>query len=119
MPDSAYFELNDDVGLAPSHLTGPDGEPVENPAAGTPDPLTHLSLTIGVPTMVDGEILPVSQTVELEPIPGTRILKVDDQLVANAMRSHPLYHEIDAPSQKDLKGSRKDTEDARAAGKEA
>lgn len=119
MPDSRYFELNDDVGLAPAHLTGSDGQPVENPAAGSPEPLQQVSLVVGVPTMVGGDLVDVAQTVELKPIAGTRILKVDDALVASAMGGHPHFHEIDAPSQKDLKGARSTTEDARAAGEEA
>lgn len=118
MPDPRYFELNDDVGLAPPYLTGSDGQPVENPAAGSPEPLQHVSLVVGVPTMVDGELVDVAQTVELKPIAGTRIVKVDDALVANAMGAHPHFHETDAPSQKDLKAARTTTEDARAASEE-
>lgn len=118
MSDARYFELNDDVGLAPSHIVK-NGQEVENPAAGTPEPISEVSLTVGVPTMVDGELLPIAQTVTLKPIPGTRILKVEDALVANAMGSHPLLHEIDAPSKKDLAGARTTTEDARSAGEEA
>jgi hypothetical protein len=116
--DARYFELNDDVGLAPQYITGKDGEPVVNPAAGSPEPLHHMSLTVGVPTQVGDDILTVPQTVDLTGIPGTRIIKVDDVLVANAMAGHPLFHETEAPSQKDLKAARSTTEDARAASEE-
>lgn len=119
MPESRYYELNDDVGLAPDFITGKDGKPVKNPAAGSPEPLQTVALQVGVPTMVGKDLVQVPQTVELTPIPGTRILKVDDPLVASVMSSHPLYHEIDAPSKKDLAGARSTTEDARTAGQEA
>lgn len=118
MPNSRYFELNEDIGLAPTHLAGSDGQPVENPAAGSPEPLQAVSLVVGVPTMVDGDLVDIATSVELKPIAGTRLVKVDDPLVASAMGSHPHFHEIDAPSQKDLKGARSTTEDARAAGEE-
>lgn len=119
MPDSRYFELRPDIGLAPPYLTGKDGQPVENPAAGTPEPLVEERLTIGVPTKVGNDIIAVPQPVTLKPIPGTRILKVDDPLAASALTGHPNYVEIDAPSAKDLKGARSTTEDARNAGQEA
>lgn len=116
--DARYFELNDDVGLAPTHIIK-NGEEVENPAAGTPEPLAKVTLQVGVPTMVDKELVQVAQTVKLDPIPGTRILKIEDPLVASAMSGHPLYHEIDAPSKKTLDTARSTTEDARNAGQEA
>lgn len=120
MPDSRYFELNDDVGLAPPFLTGKDGKPVENPAAGSPEPVQNVSLVVGVPTQTpSGEIIDVATSVELKAIPGTRILKIDDVLVASAMGGHPHFHEVDAPSKQDLAGARSTTEDARAAGEEA
>lgn len=120
MADARYFELNDDIGLAPSHLTDTEtGQPVENPAAGTPEPLVHFSLTIGVPTMVGADLIQVPETVTLDPIAGTRMLKIEDALVANAMQAHPLFHEVDPPTRKGLTSARKDTEDARQAGKEA
>ena len=119
MPDSRYFELNDDVGLAPQYLTGKDGQPVENPAAGSPEPLVEETLIIGVPAMAGNDIVNVAQEVKLKPIAGTRILKIDDALVANVLATSPKYHEIDAPSKKDLAGARSTTEDARSAGEEA
>lgn len=119
MPDSRYFELNDDVGLAPRYLTGADGQPIENPAAGSPEPLQTVSLVIGVPTQVQGDIVDVATTVELKPIAGTRILKIDDALIASAMGGHPHFHEIDPPKKKDLAEARSTTEDARVAGEEA
>lgn len=118
MPDSRYFELNEDVGLAPKYLTGSDGEPVENPAAGSPEPLQTVSLVVGVPTQVGNDIVDVATSKELKPIAGTRIVKIDDPLIASAMGGHPHFHEIDAPKKKDLAGARSTTEDARAAGEE-
>jgi hypothetical protein len=119
MPDSRYFELAPHIGLAPNFLTGKDGQPVENPAAGSPEPLVEERLTIGVPTMVGKDVIPVPQSVTLKAIPGTRILKVDDPLAASALAAHPNYIEIDAPTKKSLAGARSTTEDARSAGQEA
>lgn len=132
MSEPRFFELNDDVGLAHTHLTGPDGpdsEPVENPAAGSPEPLQRVSLTIGVPTMVAGEVLPVATAVQIEPaarieehtrcrvIPDTRVVEVADPLIANAMSGHPHFHEIDPPTKK-AAAAKAATEAARAAGEE-
>ena len=99
MADARYFELNDDVGL--------DHE-------GNPQPLVETGLTIARPTMVGGEVVDAVESVPLTPIPGTRILKIEDPVVANAMSTHPLYHETEAPSKKDLDAARKTTEAARA-----
>lgn len=98
MAEARYFELNDDVGI--------DHE-------GNPEPLVEVGLTVARPAMVDGAVVDAVESVQLKPIPGTRILKVEDVVVANAMASHPLYHETEAPSKKDLDAARKTTEAAR------
>jgi hypothetical protein len=119
MPDSRYFELAPHIGLAPNFLTGKDGQPVENPAAGSPEPLVEERLTIGVPTMVGKDVIQVPQSVTLKAIPGTRILKVDDPLAASALAGHPNYHRDRRAHQEVLAGARSTTEDARSAGQEA
>lgn len=119
MPETArYFELNDDVGLAPAFLTGPDGNPVKNPAAGTPEPISVLTLQIAVPVMVGKGVAETTSEVTLKPVAGTRIVEITDPLLANAMGTHPLFHEIDAPTKKQLADARKTTNDAASGGKE-
>lgn len=127
MPDSRHFELNGDVGLAPRYLQGPDGEPVENPAAGTPDPLVRFGVTVAVPTLVDGELVAVATAIDIERapalsdtvrsrvIPDTRIVETSDALVANVIAQHPAFHEIESPTKKVEAAAAKATEDARAA----
>lgn len=117
MPESRYFALNDDVGVAPTHLTGPDGLPVDNPEAGQLEPAREMALTIGVPTQVGRDIISIPQAVTLEPIAGTRVFKIDDPLVANVLGDHPHLHEVDPPDRSDLKAERDKTAAAREAAK--
>lgn len=118
MPDR-YFELNDNVGVEPDYITDPKtGEPVANKAAGELQPAQGWGMNIGVerPTQVGGKIEMVAYgySVTIEPIPGTRIYKIDDAEVAMAVAGQTgICHEIDPPSQPDLKEARKDTEAAR------
>lgn len=118
MPDR-YFELNDNIGVEPAYITDPKtGQPVENKAAGELQPAQRWGLTIGttVPVLHGTDIVETRDVsrVEIEPIPGTRIFKVDDPQVAMALAGHTgICHEIDPPNQTDLKESRKDTEAAR------
>lgn len=98
MPNTRYFELNDDVGRDPE---------------GNPEPLKEIGVAIAVPTVKDGEIVDVPQRIALQPIAGTRIVKIDDPLAAGALVASGLVHEIDPPDQKDLKKQRAATQDAR------
>lgn len=124
MPNARYFELLPHVGIEPPKLVNDQGEPVDNPKAGELQPLQPSTLTLGVPTKVkttapgEPDVLIAQQTVTITPIPGTRITKVDDMLVANALAEHPCFTEIDAPKQKDLAAARKDTEAARERAEE-
>ena len=118
MPEARYFELLPHVGVEPAKLVNDQGEPVDNPKAGELQPMQRSTLNLAIPTKVangpDGtQVLLTSQAVTIDPIPGTRITKVDDPLVANALTDHPLFREIDPPKQKDLAAARKDTEAAR------
>lgn len=98
MPDTAYFTLADDVGLDPD---------------GNPEPLVEIGVTIAVPNMVAGEIVDRAERVTLKPIAGTRIVKIDDQLIASALRNVPSLVETDPPKQRDLAVSRDAVADAR------
>lgn len=126
MPETArWFELLDDVGVEPAQLADPEtGEPVDNPKAGELQPMKVTGLTIAIPTKVvnigaEGPgILLQQQSVLIEPIPGTRMTKVTDPLIANALATHGCFREIDPPKQKDLANARKDTQAARERAEE-
>lgn len=99
MPDSAYFTLADNVGLDPD---------------GNPEPLVAIGLTIVVPSMVNGKLVEdTPQRVELKPIAGTRVVKVDDPIVATGLRNIDSVVECDPPTQQDLTKSREAVTDAR------
>lgn len=114
MPNARYFRLRDDIGIEPPYLIDPaTGDPVANPRAGELQPLQHETLSLGIPTMVDDELVNIAQPVTIPAIPGTRILKIDDPLVANGVAALGKYDEIDAPTKRDLDKARKETEPAR------
>lgn len=114
MTQARYFELLDHIGVEPDYITDPKtGEPVANKAAGELQPLQHETVNVSVPTMVGNELIPVAQGVTVNAIPGTRILKIEDPLIANVIGDLGKYREIDPPDQGDLKKSRKETEAAR------
>lgn len=101
MPAARYFELRDLPSFRETaYLTNPNGDhldPIENPKAGDLAPFVGETLMIGIPTMVGKEMVPVPERVELKPMPGTRVLKITDPLVANLLVGHPHYDEIDPP----------------------
>lgn len=114
MADPRYFKLRDDIGVEPDFVTDTKtGEPVENPKAGELSPLRSENITLAVPTMVDDQVVSVVETVTLEPIPGTRILKIDDPLIANAVAELGKYDEVEPPSKSDLSAARHETEAGR------
>lgn len=97
MPDW-YLQLNDDIGLN---------------AEGNPEPIHEVGVALAVPTMVEGDIVDVPQRVTVHPIPGTRTIKTDDPLIAAGLLSSGQYHEVDPPTQKDLKKERAAVQDAK------
>lgn len=63
MPDEKhYFRLRKPP-AEPTHITGPEGEPVDNPRAGEPRPFAGVSVEFAVPTMVDDRSAMVRQSV--------------------------------------------------------
>jgi hypothetical protein len=98
MPETQYFELNDDIGLN---------------AEGNPEPLHEIGVTVAIPTMNGDDVVSVPQRTTVKPIPGTRIFKTDDQVIAAAIFDSGLVHETNAPSQSQLKQERDVTKDAR------
>lgn len=95
-----YFELDEAIGLDPD---------------GNPEPIHEVGLAVNIPTVKDGEIVAVASRVTVNAIPGTRILKVDDPIVAGALAGSGQYREVDPPKKADLDRQRKDTTDAREA----
>lgn len=101
-----FFELNDDVGLAPPTIEK-KGETVPNPKAGEPEPLADVGVLARVPRMDDGELVEdmvrVSAQDPKEPsfsIVGPRTVKATNQAVADALIQSGHYHEVDPPQQK-------------------
>lgn len=116
MSDARYFELLDHIGVEPAKLIDPQtGDPVDNPMAGELQPAQAWGFFYAQPTVDDdGQVVAAAQRAELTPIPGTRIFKVDDPLIANvAAQATEVVREIDAPSKKQLDTARKTTEAAR------
>lgn len=97
MPDR-YFQLNDDVGLN---------------ANGHPEPLHEIGLAVTTVSMQAGEVVELPDRVTIKPIAGTRTFKHDDPRVAAAMLDSGLVHEIDPPTNTQIAGARKTTQDAR------
>lgn len=122
MPEPRYFELLDLPSFRePAWLTNPGGEhldPIPNPKAGELAPFVAEGMTVGVPTMVRGELQMVARRIELKPMPGARILKIDDPLVANAIQSHPHYREVDPPKSEQPHKPKQKTNEKPPAGEE-
>lgn len=114
-----YFQLNDDVGL--------DHE------SGDLQPIKEIGVRISSPVLADpksrkSDVIEVGQTIVVQPIPATRIVKVEDPRVAAGVVETGLFHEIDPPDEAALKAARSATAKSReldkkrtadAAGKEA
>lgn len=114
-----YFQLNDDVGL--DHETG------------DPQPIKEIGVRISSPVLADprnrkSDVIEVGQTILVQPIPATRIVKTDDPRVAGGLLETGLLHEIDPPDEAAIKTARSATAKSReldkkrtadAAGKEA
>lgn len=114
MPETArYFKVPDHVGLD---------------ADGNPEPAHEIGLGMQVTDveMVDDPLNPGRQivtevvrpeTVTLKPIPGTRLFKVAEPLVAEALAvyaaSTGIVEEVEPPTKRDLDKDRKATQDAR------
>lgn len=89
MSDDRYLKLKDHIGL--HHETG------------ELDPIREVGVAVAVPTIEGDEIVEVSHRVTLHPIPGTRVLKVENPQVANALLASGQYDEIDPPNEAGLK----------------
>lgn len=89
-----YFKLNDDVGV--------------EPGTGELQPMVEVGLPIAVPTIdeASGELVEVAHKVTLKPIPGTRVVKVDQPAIANGLLASGQYTEIDPPNEAALKALR-------------
>lgn len=101
MPDR-YFKLKDHVGL--------DGD-------GNPEPINEIGVSANVPTMVgsgkDREVVAVAKRVKVKPIPGTRIVKTDEPVVAEALKQSGLFDESEPPAKAEVSKARQETKDAR------
>lgn len=108
---SRFYELNDDIGLAPAWIVCPKtGLEIPNERAGEPDPLNNIGINIPIPTQLpSGEIVDTTRRAPIEPgeqldevlrariIPGTRIVETDHPAVGNVLLETGHYHEIDPP----------------------
>lgn len=132
MPDSMFFELNADQGLAPDwivdHATGLE---VPNPHAGEPSPLNNIGIQIPTVAMApDGEVIetttrqPITPSDRLDEVlrarilPGTRIVETDHPAVANLLNETGLYHQIDPPRSEQPHRPKNTTTSDLPAGKE-
>lgn len=99
--DARYFELLPELGV--HHETG------------EPEPIREVGVTAAVPRIVKGELVQDVERHVLKPIAGTRILKVTDLAIADALAQSGQYREVEAPDEKALQKARKDTETGEAS----
>jgi hypothetical protein len=94
-----YLQINDDIGV--------DGD-------GNLEPGVSINLNIPVPVMdTNGHVTILREGVSLDPIPGTRTFKIDDERHFIAAMDSGALHEIDPPRQKDLKKERTEVQDSK------
>lgn len=105
-----YFELNDDVGVAPPYIRSAKGLDVPNPRAGEPEPINEVGLPFLVPTVVDGDVIDTPQRAVIRPadtaeprlnsriIPGSRVIETGHPQVINSLIACGQYHEVDKPA---------------------
>lgn len=120
MSEALFLELEDHVGLEPSHYEDKTGEVKEHPNAGQPGPLVSEGCDYAVPTLVNGKIQGVKRHVqitvsesscgEIQPvaldqsvttdariIPGSRVIETTNPLLADVL-CQGGYRRIDPPS---------------------
>ena len=108
---SIYLTLPEGVGLAPDFIQK-DGVAVPNPKAGELEPLTSIGVPIQIPVMAGNEVIDSTQTYRIEQaesladgewariVPGSRIVEVNHDGLANVLRTHAGYIDCDPPSSK-------------------
>lgn len=106
-----YFELNDDVGLAPAWIVDPEtGLEIPNEKAGEPEALNNIGIQIPIPVQLDnGDIVETTTTARLVPgdeldeltksriIPDTRVIETAHPAVGSLLLETGLCHEVDPP----------------------
>jgi enoyl-CoA hydratase/carnithine racemase len=110
MPNSErYFELLDHVGL------DPQGNPAQAAEIGLGLQITNVRMVPdpGNPAkqIVVEESRP--ERVVVKPIPGTRMFKTGNPLIASALQDLGLLQEVDPPDTRTVDRARKTTQDAR------
>lgn len=127
MPESTFLELVEGVGVESDFLHKQDknGLWVPNPKAGQPAPLTHIGVTVPVPTKIEGgDVIQTTRQVGIDPaphidpddpiasriIPGTRIVETHAAPVVEVLLSTGNYVQVDPP--------KSDTKARQSAGKE-
>lgn len=134
MTTSRYFELLDEHGRAPAYTRQPDGTEVENPNFNEPEPINEVGVTVAIPTIVAGELVPLAQTLVIRQspqlsddlharvVPGTRVIEVGPTgiIAADALVASGQYREVDPPKHLRKQPARDPhTKDAGEPGKEA
>lgn len=105
-----YFKLRDDVGVT---------------ADGNLEPLCEIGIVVAVPIMKDGELIDDPHRYVIEPadtlkedghariIPGTRIVHVNDPVVAQGVLQTGMFGQVDKPTRKDQAAERRALTDAK------
>lgn len=112
-PEKArYFELTQDLGVAPAYVRDDNGLEVPNPRKDEPDPLTEIGITVPVPTMAGGEVISDARRAVIRSretrdddlhariIPGTRVVETTHPAVASVLLESGQYRECDPPKTK-------------------
>jgi hypothetical protein len=115
MTNSRFFELEDHVGLAPSHTISKKGLEVPNdgthgrPAAGEPEPLSALSVNIPIARQQGDDVVQDIATITIEPseqfddklhariLPGSRIVECRHPALPDLLLNTGHYREVDPP----------------------
>lgn len=133
MSPITFLELDEGVGPESSHITGPDGHPVENPKADEPGELREQGLPMPVPVHVEGvgivtdiRVTAIYQAEEISGItmipariiPGTRIIETNSDRIAAALLNLP-FHVCDPPEGHPLNSTRTQSDNTDGRSKKA
>lgn len=137
MPNSRFLELLDDVGLAPSHtvhkktgLEVPNDGTHGRPAAGEPEPLSSITVSVPITRMIGKELVPDVVPVEIKPgeefheqldariIPGTRTVECRHPALFDLLLNIGHYRECDPPKSEQPRTPRDGKSQGKAGGEE-
>ncbi len=101
MPDlTTFWELLPEYGVAPPHITGPDGLPIDNPDAGSLEPLAAApEFTIVVVSKQGDQFVSKPKKVKTRLVDGNpRAISTDNPQLEGPIVETGLFRQIDPPT---------------------